>query len=175
MLPVCLVLISTSCLVPVHCVQPCVSIYLGPLCPWALLCQITVYHMFHLLLHSWQLSFLYFMLQTAQGSVVHFPWLAHQFQTVSLPAFARVSKVSCLFLTPEPLTLISLILTSVFIEFCCGFMLLLCFFYPFSLISVFISRLWGTPYSINRINWKKSYIFLPVMYRLHCQKNFKSI
>lgn len=68
MLPVCLVLTSTSCLVPVHCVQPCVSIYLGPLCPWALLCQITVYHMFHLLLHSWQLSFLYFMLQTRQRS-----------------------------------------------------------------------------------------------------------
>lgn len=145
MLPVCLVLISTSCLVPVHCVQPCVSIYLGPLCPWALLCQITVYHMFHLLLHSWQLSFLYFMLQTAQGSVVHFPWLAHQFQTVSLPAFARVSKVSCLFLTPEPLTLISHFNFSIY---------WVCFFYPFSLISVFISRQWGTPYSINGINWK---------------------
>lgn len=95
-------------------------------------------------------------MRTAQRSVVRFAWLARQFQTVSLPAFARVPKVSCLFLTPKPLTPISLILNLVAIELCFGFMVLLYFFYSFSFILGFISHLWGAPDSINVINWRNS-------------------
>lgn len=160
MLPVCLVLIYTSCWVRVHCVQPRVI----HVCPF--ISALSVLELSFVKSLSITCSICCFIpgnslfyisccsVQTAQGSMIHFAWLAHWFLTVSLPAFARVSKVCCLFLTPEPLTPISLISTLVFIEFCCGFMLLLCFFYLFSFISVFIICLWGAPHTIKGINWR---------------------